>query len=352
MTDRLPQDERLDRRAHVPVPDLDARMAAGRKSLARRREPSVPSWRPAAYAAGAALAIAAVTLLIVLFGPDATEPRASTADPADTDTETDAARFALPDGSMIVADADADVELVTKQRDLVRIALHQGTATFDVTRDEERRFVVVAGDVEVRVLGTRFSVTHTADEVSVAVAHGLVEVAIGDDVRRLSAGERWSRASQPDELATAEPEERRRRTKRARRGAPRPEPAAEPTPTAADRFEAAVALRRDGPAAEAARAFASFLADHPDDGRAPLAAFELGRLRMDALGDRRGAVTALERAVRTTESAPFRQDALARIVQLYDDLGRTAECTRARAQYLAAYPTGPHAADVRARCER
>lgn len=347
MSERLPQDERLDRRAHVPVPDLDVRMAAGRQALARRRAASGPSWRPAGYAAAASVAIAAATLLIVLFaGGDHAEPVARV-EPG----EAPSSRFALPDGSTIVADADADVELLTKQRDLVRIALHDGTATFDVTRDEQRRFVVVAGDVEVRVLGTRFSVTHTAAEVSVAVTRGLVEVAIGDDVRRLAAGERWSRSSEDDELATAEPSERRG-AKRARRRAPRAEPAAEPAPTAADDFEAAVALRRDGSAPEAARAFAAFLAEHPSDGRAPLAAFELGRLRMDVLGDRAGAVTALERAVRTTPSAPFRQDALARLVQLYDDLGRTAQCARARDQYLDAYPTGPHAAGVRGRCDR
>jgi TolA-binding protein len=183
------------------------------------------------------------------------------------------------------------------------------------------------------------------------VTRGLVEVAIDDDVRRLAAGESWSRASEDDELAAAEPTERRRRAKRAHRRAQRPEPAAEPEPTAPEDFEAAVALRRDGSPAEAARAFAAFLADHSDDARAPLAAFELGRLRMDALGDRSGAITALERAVRTTASAPFRQDALARLVRLYDDLGRTAQCTRARDQYLTAHPTGPHAADVRARCD-
>ena len=346
MSDRLPQDERLDRRAHVPVPDLDARMAAGRQALARRRAAAVPSWRPAAYAAVASVAVAAATLSIVLLAGERADPVAHV-EPG----ETGGSRFALPDGSTIDADADADVELVTKQRDLVRIALHDGTATFDVTRDPERRFVVVAGDVEVRVIGTRFSVTRTAAEVSVAVTRGLVEVAIGDDVRRLAAGERWSRAVEDDELAAAEPAERGRAAKRVRRRAPRAEPTAEPAPTAADDFEAAVALRREGSAPDAARAFAAFLTEHSSDARAPLAAFELGRLRMDALGDRSGAVTALERAVRTTASAPFRQDALARLVRLYDDLGRTAQCARAREQYLDAYPTGPHAADVRARCE-
>jgi transmembrane sensor len=80
----------------------------------------------------------------------------------------------------------------------------------------------------------------------------------------------------------------------------------------------------------------------PSDGRAGLAAFELGRLRMDRLGDWPGAVQAFERAVQLAPGSGFREDAMARLVTAYAATGRSSDCVRSRDAYLAAFPAGVH----------
>ena len=82
--------------------------------------------------------------------------------------------------------------------------------------------------------------------------------------------------------------------------------------------------------------------EHPRDPRAGLAAFELGRLRMDRLGDMPGAVQALEQAVALAPGAELREDALARLVAASAAAHDHAVCTRARARYLTEYPSGVH----------
>ena len=81
---------------------------------------------------------------------------------------------------------------------------------------------------------------------------------------------------------------------------------------------------------------------HPRDPRAGLAAFELGRLRMDRLGDMPGAVVALQQAVALAPGAELREDALARLVAASAAAHDRAGCARARTRYLTEYPTGVH----------
>ena len=105
-----------------------------------------------------------------------------------------------------------------------------------------------------------------------------------------------------------------------------------------------------GQAREAGQAYEALLERFPNDARAGLAAFELGRLRMDSLKDLGGAAQALERAVVLAKDAPFREEALARLTEAYAALGQNAECARARDRYLKSYPNGAQQAAVRARC--
>jgi transmembrane sensor len=70
----------------------------------------------------------------------------------------------LPDGSVDYRDADR------------RVTLLSGQAFFRVTRDTQRPFAVLAGDVSVVVTGTSFGVGKTASTVDVTVQSGSVEV--------------------------------------------------------------------------------------------------------------------------------------------------------------------------------
>jgi transmembrane sensor len=57
-----------------------------------------------------------------------------------------------------------------------RVELVRGQAFFDVAHDPARPFVVVAGDTEVRAIGTRFDVRRDRGAVQVVLAEGKVAV--------------------------------------------------------------------------------------------------------------------------------------------------------------------------------
>ena len=81
----------------------------------------------------------------------------------------------LPDGSRVTLGA---VSRFTYQYTAAErhVTLSGGDAFFAVTKDASRPFYVTTGDISVRVLGTQFEIRRRADEVSVAVADGVVEV--------------------------------------------------------------------------------------------------------------------------------------------------------------------------------
>jgi hypothetical protein len=92
------------------------------------------------------------------------------------------------------------------------------------------------------------------------------------------------------------------------------------------------------------------LAKYPNDGRVGLAAFELGRLRLERLGNPAGAIPVLEKAMAHAPSPGLREDALARLVQAYSAIGDSVRCRRARDKYLTEYSGGVHANAVKTRC--
>jgi hypothetical protein len=100
---------------------------------------------------------------------------------------------------------------------------------------------------------------------------------------------------------------------------------------------------------DAATAFDTLRRRYRKDPRAGLAAFELGRLRLDSLGDPLGAVEALLDAISLAPEATFREDADARLIEAYDE-AHDPRCHVARQDYLARYPKGVHAAAVAVRC--
>lgn len=84
-------------------------------------------------------------------------------------------RQALPDGSMIELKENA---VVTEQfaADVRRVILRSGEAHFTVFSDPARPFVVVAGGIEVRAVGTSFTVGLGPQAVDVVVTEGRVAV--------------------------------------------------------------------------------------------------------------------------------------------------------------------------------
>lgn len=84
--------------------------------------------------------------------------------------------FDLKDGSTVMLGADSRVSILYTDTHRYLI-LDKGQAMFTVTPDRQRPFLVMAGEVSVRAIGTVFSVQKDLDLVKVAVVEGEVEVA-------------------------------------------------------------------------------------------------------------------------------------------------------------------------------
>jgi len=99
-------------------------------------------------------------------------------------------RVPLADGSLAAINTDAAVE-VDLDAKVRAIALQKGEAWFQVAKDEDRPFVVTAGQVRVRAVGTAFSVRRKAMGAVVMVTEGVVEAwsETGGGRRKIRAGE-------------------------------------------------------------------------------------------------------------------------------------------------------------------
>jgi transmembrane sensor len=84
-------------------------------------------------------------------------------------------RQILPDGSAVEFNSGAEIELAfTQEKRVVRLV--KGEALFVVATDPLRPFVVAAGHVEVRAIGTAFAVRFEPRQVDVVVTEGRVTV--------------------------------------------------------------------------------------------------------------------------------------------------------------------------------
>ncbi len=299
----------------------------------------------------------------------------------------------LAEGTHIKVEPRSEVKLLRSSSSAVQVRLTRGSARFEVAKKRSRRFAVNVGDIEVVVTGTQFRVLRKAalpgDRVNVEVEEGSVEVHHGDHVVTLRAGEQWStlvphdasldevilplkqvapvrsKASTPppaedgealdeaddDEGASLEMDdgdETGARTKDPRSAKRRRR--VREVQSAAEMFDHANLARRAGRLEDAVETYGDLVARYPRDRRASLAAFELGRIRMDSLRDVEGAVHALERALKLDAHGAFAEDALARLVLAEEALGDRQACGRARARYLSRYPDGVHAQHVAERC--
>ncbi len=136
-----------------------------------RRELQPPPRRPAGRRFALALAGLAAAACIALFALPGLVLRLE----ADHLTATAETRsLTLDDGSSVALAPDSAIEVVPGSGRTVRLL--RGEALFQVTRDPDRPFRVLANGVETTVLGTEFDVRlHDGGDV-VAVREGLVRV--------------------------------------------------------------------------------------------------------------------------------------------------------------------------------
>lgn len=101
-------------------------------------------------------------------------------------------RVPLADGSLVAINTTTALDVTMKPKSR-QILLRRGEAWFQVAKDAERPFVVSAGLVRVRAVGTAFSVRRDGDGVDVMVTEGVVETWVEGQAgprQRLAAGNR------------------------------------------------------------------------------------------------------------------------------------------------------------------
>lgn len=113
--------------------------------------------------------------------------------PADYETRVgEIRRLPLADGSVMTMNSGSQLT-VNLEKETRRVELARGEAWFEVAKDATRPFVVAAGDIQVRAIGTAFSVRRRETGVEVLVTEGVVETTsrLGNGLRlTLRAGER------------------------------------------------------------------------------------------------------------------------------------------------------------------
>lgn len=139
--------------------------------LARPRR--VPGWlQPAAVA----LAACVVLGLSLVLWPGRESGSAAEAPVALHAAVDGYERRSLDDGSVVELNRGATVDVSYSPTER-RVALRGGEALFTVAKDPRRPFIVRAGGVEVRAVGTAFNVRLASGEVEVLVTEGRVQVA-------------------------------------------------------------------------------------------------------------------------------------------------------------------------------
>ncbi|MEM6533188.1 MAG: FecR domain-containing protein [Myxococcota bacterium] len=307
------------------------------------------------------IAAAACVLIGVALGTPETPP-----------LEEPVHRFA--DGSLARWGEDAEWRTASESESLVEVQLARGGGRFEVVKSENRTFRVRCGPVLAEVLGTTFSVERGVSEVRVAVSEGRVRVSGPEGKTVLSAGESIvvstlrpepSSPEEPSALSPAEPSPTRsgagaeagagpgsgkKWQRSAKRGdmdeafelikRQRVANRAEDLLLAAD-----VARMTDHPG-QALPYLRRVVREHPRDPRAPLAAFTLGKLLLEDLGEPLRAADAFRRVRSLKASSDLVEDALAREVECYFRAGDEERARERAERYIKRYPKGSRRALV------
>jgi transmembrane sensor len=232
----------------------------------------------------------------------------------------------LADGSRIVPDGPTTVIAKAIESDAdILFELAAGGAQFEVARRPSRTFRVHAGPVTVQVIGTRFQVRRQEDLSRISVAEGRVLVSWWGGSRELGPGETGTFPPQPAAAPAGPAPATRRRA---------PDPGPDVLFAHADR------ARKAGKPDVAVAHLRTLIDRFPADPHAPVAAFTIGRLLLESLGQPRQAAASFERARVLADGAPLAEDALAREVEAWASAGELTLAHRRAELYRQLYPNG------------
>jgi transmembrane sensor len=247
----------------------------------------------------------------------------------------------LADGTLLDLSPGARVDVRTETAKRVEVLQSAGYARYDVPPRPGRAFVVLARGVRVQVKGTRFVVGVDAGKVSVKVERGLVHVLASSGEVELGAGDELSTSGEQAAAESADPDAGALSNGAAPPRAAHPSPGLPPSAQAL--LERADAERRSGDLAAAAATLQSVVGRYPNDRRAALAWFTLGkveRAREHAVAGAKAFGTSFSLA----PDGPLGEDALAEEAAAWAAANEPAEARATAEQYLRRFPNGTHAA--------
>ena len=290
-------------------------------------------------------------------------------------TETRA--FSLSDGSMVTLRPNSKLEVLENNAETFVALVSSGAAGFKVQPGGPRRWTIECGLATIDVVGTRFSVLREPARVRVDVEHGVVLVRgdrVRDRVQRLTDGQSLevtlpSEASPRGDREVADaapsPPETSRQAKSfapgtawqdyARRGdyaeaygllGPGGVRHIYDVGGVQDLLTVADVARLSGHPTDAVPPLRRIVSEFASDPNASLAAFTLGRVELDALGDPAASADAFARAIALGPPQGLLEDAFARLVEARARAHDLAGARRAADEYRARFPEGVLARDV------
>jgi len=351
---------------------LFAQLAAVR--ITDRADAVIPPPRKSRLGIGLAFASVAVAAALVLLITRGGERGGTVESPSRVVTPVGmTSQLNIPGHALVDVMSNTSVEWQVGADGSVTLKLERGAVDCDVEpRHGRGPFVVIAKDMKVIVVGTRFKVTQNPSP-RVDVARGKVRVQALGGEWLIEAGQSWTPAGQVMQTAAAEPAEsqpviaepeaeaeiemdpmdlKKRRTKKIAQtpatDAPAPEldkqKATEPPTTrelARDAYKAAQGYEKHDPklAVDIYRA----IARGKDTAWAAVALVSMAELQIYKLKDPQAALATLEEHNRRFPQQATREDAAWFRIEALRALGKRDEARGAAANYLREFPDGAYA---------
>ncbi|UQA58153.1 FecR domain-containing protein [Polyangium aurulentum] len=297
-------------------------------------------------------------------------------------------RFELSDGSVIELSHGAKLVALESTRAAFSALLSEGRGHFHVKKGGPRRWSIECGLATVEVVGTRFVIDRSPGRVRVEVLEGAVLVRgerLPDRVRKLLPGESvdvdesgahteivapplptaTARVEPPAAGSAVAPGGGAPVTRAARGSAWRERvgrgdhrgayeilgAAGIERETAGGDVDALLLLadiaRLSGHPGEAIAPLSKIVRERARDPRASLAAFTMGRLQLDSLGQPDRAARSFETSVSLGLGEPLLEDAMARLVEARARAGDKEGARAALTEYERRFPAGRRAREAR-----
>ena len=350
---------------------LFARLAA--VELAERVDAVLPPPRRSRmpYVLGAA-ALAAAVLALVMFVRRDDAPAREVASPSRVVTPVNGeSRFIVGD-AVIDAKSDTSVEVRHGDNGAITLVLDRGAVDCDVEpRHGRPPFRVLAGDLAVEVVGTRFTVTRTP-ALRVDVARGKVKVTSPTGTTLVEAGESWPAITAMANPGAAGSDEAAGADEAAGVDEAAGAPSSDESPVTAPQVGTAKpAIKQPKPAtqaqtdedlaqksysvaqkldtsgrdpAKAAQIYRAIATDKKTPASlAATALISLAQVQLDQLRDPAAALATADEHVKRFPKAVSAEEALYVRYQALRALGKRDEARGAAADYLRQFPNGAYA---------